>query len=103
MLREIKNKNYRYFEDELGRKQGEYKSYLANGSLYVHCFYVDDKRHGEYKEWHASGNGQVWEHCFFVNELAVSFKEIPYPTTPEDRLYFALKYNLLLLPVEKVC
>lgn len=101
MLTEYKSNNFHYFFDEQGRIQGEYKVFWNNGQMNRHLFMLDDKWHGEYKQWHE--NGTLSYHCFFVNDEEVSFDEIPYPKTPEDRMYFTLKYNLPLLPVETTC
>ena len=122
MLIEIKNKYEHYFEDNQGRKQGEYKTWWENGNLNRHGFYVNDVYHGEYKAFRANGkpfnhcfnvngsthgeykswreDGSVWEHCFYVDDREVSFDKIPYPITPEEVMLFKLKYNLQLLPVE---
>ena len=120
MLREITNKHQHYFRDEKGLYQGEFKTWRKDGTLWAHGIYVDGKVHGEYKRWWANGersehsfyrndkhhgeykswheNGQLQYHCFFVNGTEVSFDEIPYPTTPEERMLFVLKYDLQLLP-----
>lgn len=65
MLTEIKNRNYHYFDDGQGRKQGEYKEWWSNGRLGTHCFYINNVMHGEFKEWH--DNGLKWVECFYVN------------------------------------
>jgi antitoxin component YwqK of YwqJK toxin-antitoxin module len=89
-LTEHKSETELYFEDEHGKKQGEYKwRWYSNGQLGIHCFYVDGNIHGEYKWWYSNGqlathcyyadgkrhgeykewysNGQTWVHCFFVD------------------------------------
>lgn len=96
MLKEIKNSTQHFFVDEQARRQGEYKLWHDNGQLWVHCFYVDNNWDGEFKTWH--NDGTLYNHCFYVNDTEVSFDEIPYPETEEDRMYFKLKYNLQLLP-----
>lgn len=125
MLREFNLKNVHYFVDDRNRYQGEFKRWWDNGQIMQHLFYIDGKKHGEFKTWHK--NCRPWRHCFFINDRVhgeckewyvdgqirshcfyndgeqVSFEEIPYPTTPEDLMYFKLKYNLLLLPVETKC
>lgn len=101
MLTEIKEDREHYFEDEKGRLQGEYKYWYENGQLAEHYIFENDIRHGEYKEWHE--NGQLTAHCFYVNGKKVTFDEMPYPATPEDRLYFILKHELKLLPLEHEC
>jgi antitoxin component YwqK of YwqJK toxin-antitoxin module len=65
-LKEIKTKYQHYFEDESGKKQGEYKWWNDNGKLRGHCFYVDGNIHSEFKRWHL--NGQLCVHCFFVDD-----------------------------------
>lgn len=126
MLEEIKTVDEEYyFIDEHGHKQGEFKQYWE-GVLGIQCFYVNDYEHGEYKVWYESGNqleahyiykngqlhgeykewyenGQLSLHFFYVNGEPVSFNEIPYPTTPEELMYFKLKYDLPLLPKEDKC
>jgi antitoxin component YwqK of YwqJK toxin-antitoxin module len=117
-LTEHKSETELYFVDESGKKQGEYKRWHPNGQLATHCFYVDGKRHGEYKLWYENGqqrvhcffvdgnrhgeckawysNGQLWMHCFYQNcEVVVDFFKDPalYPSTDEDKTYFALKYG----------
>lgn len=68
---------------------------------HYHCFMTGEgKCHGEFKQWE---NGKLIKHCFYVNHIETSFDEILYPQTPEDRLYFKLKYNIPLLPVETIC
>jgi antitoxin component YwqK of YwqJK toxin-antitoxin module len=64
-LTEIKTETEHYFEDESGKKQGEYKTWYSNGQLDIHCYYVDGILHGEYKWWYE--NGQPWVHCFYVD------------------------------------
>jgi antitoxin component YwqK of YwqJK toxin-antitoxin module len=117
-LKEIKNTDYHYFEDESGKKQGEYKRWHPNGQLATHCYYVDGKQHGEYKAWYS--NGQTWVHCYYVDgkrhgefkwwyskgqlgihcfyqngEVVVDFFTEPdlCPVTDEVKTYFALKYG----------
>jgi antitoxin component YwqK of YwqJK toxin-antitoxin module len=65
MLTETKNDRHHYFEDDEGRRQGEYKSWHKNGNICRHSFYVDDKLHGEYKYW--SDDGTIWFHDFYVD------------------------------------
>ena len=130
MLKEFKTRTYHYFIDEQRIKHGEFKHWHDNGKIKEHCFYVNGNMHGEYKQWHENGqlfiygiyvnntlHGEykLWAlkkwytrkitdvHCFFVNGKEVPFNKIPYPTTNEDRMFFMLKYDLQLLPVEPVC
>lgn len=102
---------------------GEYKSYWNNGQLHclttyvngnisgdtilyhdsgkpwAHYFHFNDGYNGEYKQWNTAQ--EITKHCFYVNGKEVSFKKLPHPgEIPEDRMYFNLKYNLPLLPVE---
>jgi antitoxin component YwqK of YwqJK toxin-antitoxin module len=37
-LKEIKNTDYHYFEDESGKRHGETKWWYENGKLLEHCF-----------------------------------------------------------------
>jgi antitoxin component YwqK of YwqJK toxin-antitoxin module len=118
-LTEHKSETELYFVDESGQMQGEYKWWwYSNWQLGIHCYYVDGKLHGEYKRWHPNGqlathcfyvdgnrhgeckawysNGQLWMHCFYQNcEVVVDFFKDPalYPSTDEDKTYFALKYG----------
>ena len=125
MLREIKTDTEHYFEDEHGRIQGEYKQWWDTGQLWEHSYYVDSQRQGEYKEYYENGtlkfhlfynkgwyhgeykecwaDGQILSHCFYVNDKKKSFKILPLPVTPEERMLFLLKYDLPLLPVEMKC
>ena len=45
---------------------GEYKEYHDDGSLWVHCHYLNGKLHGEHKDYHE--NGSLWVHCHYVND-----------------------------------
>jgi antitoxin component YwqK of YwqJK toxin-antitoxin module len=117
-LKEIKTKYQHYFEDESGKKQGEYKAWYSDGQLREHCYYVDDNRHGEFKWWYSDGqlathcyyvddnrhgefkwwysDGQLATHCFFVDDkVVIDFRDEPeeYPTSAEVKTYFALKYG----------
>ena len=65
-LTEVKNKHEHYFEDEKGLKQGEYKMYFGNGSLYFQRYYKDNKKHGECKNYYA--NGQLSNHCYYKDD-----------------------------------
>lgn len=38
------------------KKEGEYKRWLKNGQLRVHCFYIENELDGIYKEWQVNGN-----------------------------------------------
>jgi antitoxin component YwqK of YwqJK toxin-antitoxin module len=80
---------------------GEYKMWYDNGQLEIHCYIVKGTYHGEYKHWWHDGT--LIDHFFYVDDKKVSFDEIPYPVTPEDYVYFVLKYNMQLLPVETKC
>lgn len=117
----LRNKCF-FIDDKL---HGEYMRWFESGQLEQHCFYVEGKKHGEDKRWRE--NGTLWEHgfyvngkqhgeymllrrddvmsnhCFYFEGKQVSFKELPRPITPEDRMYFVLKYDLPLLPVESTC
>ena len=63
MLTEVKNDRQHYFKDELGRRQGEYKSWYENGQLKDHDFFVDNYLHGECKRWWDNGHLQL--HGFY--------------------------------------
>ena len=58
-----------YFEDENGKKHGEYKSWWENGTLSVHCHYKNGKLHGEYKWW--LKDGTLYEHCYYKNDKLI--------------------------------
>jgi antitoxin component YwqK of YwqJK toxin-antitoxin module len=66
MLKEVKTKRQHYFIDENNYKQGEYKAYHFNGTLWEHAFYLNNKLHGEYKYYR--DNGQLWIHSFYQND-----------------------------------
>ena len=65
-MKHIKNKDYDYYKDDNGLKQGEYKRYYDNGKLYIHCYYKDNKHHGIFKEHHQ--NGKLYNICNFIND-----------------------------------
>jgi hypothetical protein len=65
MLEEFKSDEYHYFKDAQARRQGEYKDLYDNDQLRIHCFYVDDKRHGESKTWNVYGT--LLYHYLFVH------------------------------------
>ena len=76
-----------------GKREGEYKGWVPNGKLGIHCFYKNDKLDGEYKQWYDNGkldihcfykdgeldgeykewywNGQLTEHCFYENDKII--------------------------------
>ena len=66
---ESTNRKYKahYFLDENSNFQGEYKYFHSNGTLSIHCFYKDGKRHGEYKWWWSDGT--LGTHCFFKDDI----------------------------------
>ncbi len=64
-LKEIKNNQHHYFLDEYNQKQGEYKEFHADGTLWTQSFFVDNLRQGEAKAWHE--NGQLWAHYHYVD------------------------------------
>lgn len=83
-----------------GDRHGECKLWHTNGILSLHCLFMNGKQHGEYKSWKPSGKLET--HCFFSNGDYACVNDLPL-RTPEDRMYFVLKYNLPLLPVEQTC
>jgi len=67
-LTEYKNKDYHYFEDSKGRRQGAFKWWFNNGQLREHSRWLNDELHGEYKFW--NDRGTLIEHVFWVrNEV----------------------------------
>lgn len=72
--------------------------YYQHGQISEYTIFKNGRRHGEHKAWFADGT--LREHYFYVYGKHVSFDEIPFPITPEDHLYFKLKYDLPL-QVEK--
>ena len=64
MLTEYKDDTRHYFIDAQGRYQGEAK-WWDNGNMWGHCFYIDDKCHGERKIW--DPDGTLRSHEFYVN------------------------------------
>lgn len=84
-----------YFEDKSGYVYGEYKEWHTNGILFIHCFYDLDTLHGEYKE--VKEDGKLILHCFMINGTMSSIKDMPIPTTNEERMLHKLKYNLPLI------
>jgi len=69
-LKEHKTKRIHFFVDENGLLQGEYKSYHSDGSLYIHSYYKDDKRHGEYKQYNTDGSLECIE--YYSNDKDVT-------------------------------
>ena len=65
MLAEVKTDALHYFVDAKGRIQGEYKRWWINGTMWEHCFYIDDKCHGECKWWRKDGT--LMQHYFWDN------------------------------------
>jgi hypothetical protein len=45
--------------DEKGLLQGEYIARYMSGGIFIHCFHVNGKRHGEYRDYHE--DGRIWE------------------------------------------
>ena len=73
---EVTDSKYKahWFEDENGKKQGEYRSWWDNGTLKEHCFLKDGELQGEYRSW--CENGTLKEHCFFKDgKLQGEYKE----------------------------
>src|SRR5690606_11999372 len=53
-----------------GSIHGIYKIYKIcrdKCQLWAHCYYKNDLKNGEYKEWH--DNYQLCEHCYYKNDL----------------------------------
>ncbi len=46
-------------KDENGLLQGEYIARYLSGGIFMHCFHVNGKRHGEYRDYHE--DGRIWE------------------------------------------
>ena len=59
----------RYYIDNHGLKQGEYKRWARNGKLIEHCWMKDHNFHGEFKSWY--DNGKKCEFAFFKNGHAI--------------------------------
>ena len=66
MLTEVKADTRHYFIDAQDRIQGEAKWWWDNGTMWEHCFYIDDKCHGERKIW--DPDGTLVSHKFWVND-----------------------------------
>lgn len=84
-----------------GNIEGEMFVYWESGELQKHCHVKNTQYHGEFKEYTRSG--ELIEHCFYISGQRISFKDIPFPKCEIDRMYFILKYDLPLLPVEATC
>ena len=88
MLTEIKTNTLHYFEDAQCRKQGEYKDWHINGTLWYHCFYIDDMIHGERKVWSKYGTlkyHDFWVHGGLYRDLLVN------PVDNKDKFLIALE------------
>ena len=76
MLTEVKINTLHYFEDAQRRLQGEYKRWWRrDGNLRVHCFFVNGKRHGEFKVWSKYGTlkyHEFWVHGGLYRDLLVN-------------------------------
>ena len=62
-LKHIKTKKEEYYEDEQGRRQGEYKRFYGNGNLWLHSFWKDDKLKGKWQRFYINGN--LYAQCFY--------------------------------------
>jgi antitoxin component YwqK of YwqJK toxin-antitoxin module len=88
MLTETKNDRHHYFKDDIGRYQGEYKSWYTNGNICRHCFYVDGLWHGECKSLNTDGT--LISHCFYVDDEL--YRDIlENPVTDEDKFMITLE------------
>ena len=66
MLAEYKSDTRHYFLDAQGRMQGEAKLWWDNGTMWEHCFFVDDMIHGERKVWRKDGT--LMSHAFYAHD-----------------------------------
>lgn len=92
-LNEVKTDAVHYYEDESGRKQGEYKLF-HNGKITVYGFYKNNNLHGEFKVWDL--DEMLQEHSLYVDgKKEVDFIKNPdaYPKTDEDKTAFILRYG----------
>lgn len=48
------------------KDEGEYFELHPNGSLFIHCFYKNGKRHGEFTSFHENTT-DINIHCFYVD------------------------------------
>ena len=55
-MKHIKNKYFDYYKDDNELKQGIFKYYYSNGSLYNICNYINGKEHGEDKFYNKDGS-----------------------------------------------
>ena len=49
--------------------EGTFVRYWDNGNLREHCFWKNEKLHGEYKYYRK--DGQIWDHCFYENGIKI--------------------------------
>ena len=89
MLTEVKDDRRHYFEDDQGRRQGEYKSWHVNGNMWMYSFYVDGKLHGERKAW--NGDGTLVSHTFWVNGKVYRSNLIVDPVDDKDKFVITLE------------
>ena len=58
-----------YYVDNNDLKQGEFKAWWPDNVLGELCFYVDDKREGDYKQWDRIGN--LVQYIIYENDKQV--------------------------------
>ena len=101
MLTEVKTDRMHYFEDELGKMQGEFKEWHRSGRLKTKCIYKGNRCHGELMAWDVYGsischgfayNGEMITPA--VRALVKNMLKI----TDEERLLIKLKWGIECLP-----
>jgi hypothetical protein len=88
MLKEYKTDRVHFFKDDIGRYQGECKSWYDNGQLREHCFWLNGRRQGEYNWWYEDGT--FLSHVFYVDG-EVYRDLLANPVTEEDKFIIALE------------
>lgn len=87
----IDNELHKYQCDEDGLRQGEYVNWHRKpDSPCVHCFFKDDKRHGEFKSWTVHGNLHTHRLYIHGKKYHVPIHKI----TPHNKMKLTLKYEL---------
>lgn len=66
-LKEIKTDTEHYFEDESGRKDGEFTRRNKQGAIIEQSCWKDGKRQGEFKRWDKEGK-DVELHTLIVDD-----------------------------------
>ena len=88
-MRLIKMDGLEYWVNDKGQLHGEYKAW-HNGRLRRHCFFVNDRWHGEDKKW--NNTGELFDHSYWSNDKIVR-DLIQDPVGEEDKIKLTLEHG----------